>query len=249
MKPLFNRDLTILNLYFGETLIRFFILTFFNNVVKLLCNKIDTYVDKRRGNLPKIVNYEQKKKDIINNALNIFIDNGYHNTSFGDVAKAGGMGRTTLYQYFKNKDEIFHYVIKHAIKLVKDELVSIEENKNLSSITKIKSIVHKLISRNYNNDDNNMLIILIDLWLILKREDNIIAEEIYQYGIELKDMFKELLIKGINNNEIKSVDTDAMAYVLWGIVESSLLRASIEKSFNKESYLESINILIEGLKK
>lgn len=199
--------------------------------------------------MPKIVNYEQKKKDIINNALNIFIDNGYHNTSFSDVAKAGGMGRTTLYQYFKNKDEIFHYVIKHAIKLVKDELVSIEKNKNLSSITKIKSIVHKLVSRNYNNDDNNMLIILIDLWLILKREDNIIAEEIYQYGIELKDMFKELLITGINNNEIKSVDTDAMAYVLWGIVESSLLRASIEKNFNKKSYLESINILIEGLKK
>ena len=37
--------------------------------------------------MPKIVNYDEKKHEIAENAINVFIKNGYHKTKLSDIAK------------------------------------------------------------------------------------------------------------------------------------------------------------------
>lgn len=41
---------------------------------------------------------------------------GFAKTSVGDVARELGISKTTIYQYFKSKDDILHYVIQSAAK-------------------------------------------------------------------------------------------------------------------------------------
>ena len=60
--------------------------------------------------MPKIVNVEEKKQEIYKSATQVFFEKGYSSTTLGDIAKASGVGRSTIYQYFKNKEEIFHGV-------------------------------------------------------------------------------------------------------------------------------------------
>jgi len=50
---------------------------------------------------------EDKHDLIINAAENQFIRFGFRKTTMEDIAKAAGIGKATLYYYFKNKEDIF----------------------------------------------------------------------------------------------------------------------------------------------
>ena len=62
--------------------------------------------------MPKVIDHEQRKKEILYAALEIFATEGYKDTNLGLIAAQCGLSRTTVYQYFKDKSEIFVYALK-----------------------------------------------------------------------------------------------------------------------------------------
>lgn len=60
-----------------------------------------------RYKLPKVVDYDLRQEEIIEQSKIGFTKYGYYNPNLSLISKYCNMGRTTLYQYFKNKDEIF----------------------------------------------------------------------------------------------------------------------------------------------
>jgi AcrR family transcriptional regulator len=50
---------------------------------------------------------EEKRVYIINAAESQFVRFGFRKTTMEDIAKAAGIGKATLYYYFKSKEEIF----------------------------------------------------------------------------------------------------------------------------------------------
>ncbi len=56
---------------------------------------------------PKIVDREQRHREILTAAFELFIEKGYHKTTLGEISRAVGIGQGTLYYYFPTKDEIF----------------------------------------------------------------------------------------------------------------------------------------------
>ena len=46
------------------------------------------------------------KETIIHESIKLFLSNGYQGTSVKEITEAAGIGRGTLYWYFKSKDEI-----------------------------------------------------------------------------------------------------------------------------------------------
>jgi AcrR family transcriptional regulator len=61
---------------------------------------------------PKRVDKEMKAKEIARAALNIFSQKGYAATSVGQIAKAAGIGKGTVYEYFVTKEDIFVAAIR-----------------------------------------------------------------------------------------------------------------------------------------
>jgi AcrR family transcriptional regulator len=76
-----------------------------------------------------------KKELIIEAALKLFVENGFHGTATGKIAQEAGVATGTLFNYFKTKDEL---VIAIYIQL-KEELANyITENTENQSDTKGK---------------------------------------------------------------------------------------------------------------
>ncbi len=50
---------------------------------------------------------EQTRQAIVAAAVDLFSSKGYEKTSIEDLAKAAGIGKSTVYTYFKAKEEIF----------------------------------------------------------------------------------------------------------------------------------------------
>ncbi len=79
----------------------------------------------------------QKRTDILTSARALFRDNGFHNTKMEDIAQRAGVGKGTLYEYFKNKQQIFDETCVECIETV---LVDVEEINNMDISFKEKIV-------------------------------------------------------------------------------------------------------------
>ena len=57
--------------------------------------------------MPKIVDHDKRRLEILNSAVSLFASSGYHGVSVRQIAKSIGMTTGMLYHYFPSKPELF----------------------------------------------------------------------------------------------------------------------------------------------
>lgn len=57
---------------------------------------------------------EERKKLIMDTALDLFATSGYHNTSINNIAKKAGISKGLLYNYFSGKEELVTAIMKNG---------------------------------------------------------------------------------------------------------------------------------------
>lgn len=62
--------------------------------------------------------HQEKRKQIIEKAIELFSKNGFARTKINDVAEAVGLGKATFYFYFKSKEKLFKDCVQHMIEFV-----------------------------------------------------------------------------------------------------------------------------------
>ena len=83
----------------------------------------------------------EKQKRILNAALKEFAENGYDKASTNRIVKEAGIGKGMLFYYFKNKKELYHYLIDYTIDKMTNEYKSIIDNtKDPDFIERLKKI-------------------------------------------------------------------------------------------------------------
>ena len=55
-----------------------------------------------------IVDKTKKSEEIILAALKVFAEKGLSNSTIKEIAETAGIGKGTIYEYFKDKNEIIH---------------------------------------------------------------------------------------------------------------------------------------------
>jgi len=66
---------------------------------------------------------------ILTVARTIFAHRGADNTTMDDLAKASGLGRRTIYTYFKSREELYHEVINREIDVILKQLTRVASMK------------------------------------------------------------------------------------------------------------------------
>lgn len=60
--------------------------------------------------------------EIMNAAIDVFINIGYGSATFEDIASAGDFSRSTIYLYFKSKEEILRAYVHDIVKIHREKL-------------------------------------------------------------------------------------------------------------------------------
>jgi TetR/AcrR family transcriptional regulator, cholesterol catabolism regulator len=58
---------------------------------------------------------DRRRHQIFNASVHLFLEKGFQETSMQEIAVAAGMGKSSLYDYFKTKDEILFSVVEDEI--------------------------------------------------------------------------------------------------------------------------------------
>lgn len=196
--------------------------------------------------MPKIVDYEEKRQEIAEKAIAVFVRDGYYHATLSSIAKECGMGRTTLYQYFRDKEDIFLHSVRYIFDSITDDYKQAVENPDLSFLEKIKGIFTVLGS--HIKEEKSKMLIIGELNLILYRQDlKEVEVEKNKFTKKLANKFKLLLEEGIKSKQLKDVNTDSMSFTLYTLVKSLIFQPSLSADIDVDDYLSNINLLIDGL--
>ena len=75
-------------------------------------NKLDVYLDMEEEMTKKEEQYEMRKYQILDIALNHFIQYGYHGTSTRKIAQEAGISSGLMFHYFPNKLALYEALVE-----------------------------------------------------------------------------------------------------------------------------------------
>lgn len=87
--------------------------------------------------MPKLVDKEERKKEIALSCKDLFMRKGIKALTIAEVAKSAGIGKGTVYEYFKNKDEVI-FTIVDILSQEKDRIRQEHMDKLCSTKDKLK---------------------------------------------------------------------------------------------------------------
>ncbi len=106
----------------------------------------------------KRMSKEERREQILESALNIFIEKGYNGSTTMDIAKESGISEVTLFRYFDSKKQMFLDAIEPI--LVSSLRESLESSKNLGAMEKLKYILIDRIKFISNHNEVIKLILM-----------------------------------------------------------------------------------------
>ena len=192
-----------------------------------------------------IIEHDKRKHEILQKALDVFIEEGFEDVTFQKIADRCGITRTTLYIYFKNKREIFLWSIKQLTSRLEAELVSIVKNKSVSAETALRSMLEKIIDECQENQ--KLFSVLLPYLLQLQKSGIDSGERVRRRVIRLRHLLSLLVIQGIKNGEFNNINVKDTNELLYSFIESAIFRLVILNQNNIQEMKSAINLAIDGI--
>ena len=199
-----------------------------------------------------IVLFQMQKEEVIRGEIieiagKLFQQYGFQKTTMEDIAKAAGKGKSTLYYYYANKNEVFEAVVSAEIEEVGNvvrkgieaagsprEKFKVYVAINFIEIRK-KTILYNLVCGEMKSNLTSLMYSLRD-----------------KFDSAELSMFKDILLEGIQSGDFKSItieDVDTIAHVILSSLRGIEIDLFIENKIpGFEERLDLVtDLLIRGL--
>lgn len=193
-----------------------------------------------------IVEHEKRRKEILERALDVFVEEGFEDTTFQKIADRCGITRTTLYIYFKNKREIFNFSIKQLLSSVEEDLKRVRQDGSLPAADKLKQVLGLIMDRLQEN--RRLLSVVLNYLLYLSKSGTDTDYRVRRRTIRLRHILATIVIEGIRRGELKPVNVKTADDMLYGLIEAAIFRLVVLRRTSIDEIHHSINLAIENLR-
>jgi AcrR family transcriptional regulator len=174
-----------------------------------------------------VVEHEKRRKEILEKALDLFIEEGYEDMTLQKIALRCGITRTTLYIYFRNKKDIFNYSIKQFMAGIESEIQKVRRDKHQDAVSKLITILSRIIDTIEAN--RRLLLVVLDYLNYLAKGGGDPDQRIRRRTIRLRHILATMMIDGIRAGEIAPVNVRDADDLLYGLIETALFRLVVLK--------------------
>jgi AcrR family transcriptional regulator len=170
--------------------------------------------------MPKIVDKKKKAEAISDAALKVFRKHGYDKTRMVDIAQMAGMGKGTLYEYFKDKADILRFAFDQYFSVFSEGVLKAMKEKTKPS-EKILSLIDFALQHAAEWEDH--CAVYVDYFGAARTEQ---GKRFSLSGIyaEMKDILENLIKEAQLAGEIdEQFDPGAVAELLLSIYDGIIL--------------------------
>ncbi len=195
--------------------------------------------------MPRKIDHEQRRQDILREALELFSSQGYEATTLADIAKAAGIARPTLYQYFRNK----HQLLFFASKQFTDEFLvyyhKIVELKELAALHRLRFILSHIVLS--CREKRRELVSQSSFILKLEQEGRSIGELVHKRTRPLKNLLSQLLKEAELGKQLCSSDLLNAVDLLLTLVTSGIVHVLLFPAEDCDPTLQHIATVLSLL--
>ncbi len=188
-----------------------------------------------------------KREQILEAAIKVFARNGFHLAKVEQIATEANVGKGTVYEYFKSKQDLFQEMLKYIMGIYFDEFEVDISNPDVVLREKLKQILiahlkflveHKdmaqiFLSEHPALDDN------FKRWMVAKKTNHL-------------KMLQGFIEEGIKSGEIRDLNPIFTAQIVSGVISSvscGMLLTDEKLSMDNLPLIaeEAVDILYVGL--
>lgn len=195
-------------------------------------------------NNPLQTGKDEIREHLIQAARQVFMRYGYKKTVLDDIAKEARKGKSTIYYYFKSKDDIFKAVIdaeaEIRTKSIDDQISGIKDpRQKLKTYIYVRMLSLKNVGNYYEAIKNDLL---DNLYFVNNLRTSHFDAEI--------TVVKNLLLEGIDKGEFTIENPELTAKTIVTLLqgfEVPLIQKNLSDEELQKSVDEMLNILFFGI--
>lgn len=173
---------------------------------------------------------KNRREEILNAAILVFSQKGYHDTSISDLIEKAGIARGTFYLYFENKRQIFDSILDNLIIEIDNCIKTIEtEKEGTNPLEQLRANLTRIFT---------LLIENPELSKILLRHATGLDEEsdhkLTEFYSNLAFKIEEALRLGTKMNLIRECDPRIASYCILGSIREVIEHITLTRSDTSE---------------
>lgn len=190
---------------------------------------------------------EERQYQILEAAMEVFVENGYANTRMDDIVSQSGLSKGALYHHYPSKKDLFIALIDHWEVYCFPDFYSRSGTDRSASDTLrdfAKAILDVFKEKKY------VFLAEVEFWA-LSNQDQEINERSKSLYKKLLNLFELVLEKGVRNGEFNEMDTKMVSLIILTSFQGiNWFCVFGEDQVSPETYIEeSMNILIKSIEK
>ncbi len=155
-----------------------------------------------------------KEQEILECAINLFRNKGYHATSMQDLADVVGLQKGSLYHYISSKEDLLMKIVERAMRALVAKAEATEKE-NLGPAEKLLRAIQEQVEVVASNL-GSLTIFIRDTHALTPEQKEIIRAGRRRY----RDLYDKILRQGIAEGVFREVDTRLVSLALFGMGNS-----------------------------
>jgi len=193
-----------------------------------------------------VVVKEEVRTHIVGVARRIFTRNGFRKATMEEIASLSRMGKSSIYYYFKSKEEIFRAVVEFEARMLKERLSRII-GKSSSPPERLKAYIlfrlhHIRTLENFYSALNEEALSHMDFILEIRRNFEIEEQQL------VSEILEDGMKQGIFQLSSSKIGAIAISTMMKGL-ELPLLLDEAHKTDREELLEDLIRVLLYGILK
>ncbi|MCG8423726.1 MAG: TetR/AcrR family transcriptional regulator [Proteobacteria bacterium] len=155
---------------------------------------------------------EQRRRQILSVAKEVFAEFGYHNASIGEIISRAAIARGTFYLYFQSKQSVFDSILDEALRELRARITEIDVDDPAADPPQVQLRHNLLRVLDYVLGDRPLTHMLLN-----HREDPRaeVAERVQVFFADVAVLITSSLQHGIEMKLVRPCNT---ALVAWGLL-------------------------------
>jgi AcrR family transcriptional regulator len=199
---------------------------------------------------PKRIDKEAKREQILRAAMEVFVQQGVYGFKMIDIARAANVGKGTLYEYFRSKEEL----VSGCLDLhMQDYFNQVKDwhDKALTPPEQIKRLID--LSFKMYVEHRERLTLIYDFWAVTFQHLRQNTRDAGWVGgaREFQQMVAEVIEKGIREGYFKPLDSRQAASTILAVIDGLLFQVILDLiDVSAEDLSDKVSaIILEGMEK
>ena len=192
-----------------------------------------------------------KADAIIRASIHIFARDGLDKGKIADIAKEAGIGKGTVYEYFRSKEEIFHAMGDTIMTVMIDASEKLY-SMDLSPHDKLKTFMRMNIEIIFEMED--AMLIMTEIWAQGARAIKHGAHPnttLYNASRDMKQLVINILKAGVMAQEFRDMNYDGVATLALAFIDGFVWQfmVSTDRAAFDRALVEGIESFMKGLER